>query len=67
MSSCSTLGPLWRVTPMADRLDDAIERLQRIEDKLDGKVGRGEMFSWLTFTVAVVAAAIRFLPQVVIP
>jgi len=47
---------------MGDRMDDAIDRLVRIENKLDRKVDRGEMFSWLSFTVAVVATAILFLP-----
>ena len=43
-------------------MDDAIDRLGRIEDKLDKKVGRGEMFSWLSFTLALVGAMALFSP-----
>jgi len=32
------------------------ESAQRVEDKLDGKVGRGELFGWLGAAAAIIGA-----------
>jgi len=41
-------------------LDDNAQALRRIEDKLDRKVGRGELFGWLGATATLTALFARF-------
>jgi hypothetical protein len=43
---------------------DVLARLGRIEDKVDQKVGRGELFGWLSFSFGLMAVLALLLTPV---